>query len=110
MCTVRYILQCIHTCTLFYSNSKVMCVLYMKLYLSIAENGKRDHKHSPTTSPMATPTSGVSYVPSRSKADAARHHIASELLHTEKNFVNILNIIVRVQFIRMNLCLLALSK
>ena len=31
------------------------------------------------------------------KADIARHHIASELLHTEKNFVKILNLVVNVR-------------
>lgn len=31
-----------------------------------------------------------------SKEEIARHHIASELLQTEKNFVNILNTIVTV--------------
>ncbi len=47
---------------------------------------------------MGTPTSSsgaASSSPSRTE-DSARRHIASELLQTEKNFVNILNIVVEV--------------
>ncbi len=68
----------------------------LSLLSVIPETGKRDYKSSPSLSPLATPTSSGAAAPSHSKADSARKHIASELLQTEKNFVNILSIIVNV--------------
>ena len=49
--------------------------------LYIEGHGKREVRKAP-------PSGGVE--------DTARRHIASELLQTERNFVNILNIIVKV--------------
>ena len=68
---------------------------------------KRDgHKRSSLVSALvSTPSSrsgggtvgGARVQPSSSsKADTARRHIVSELLQTEKNFVDILHIIVKV--------------
>ena len=50
-------------------------------FLCIEGHGKREVRKAP-------PSGGVE--------DTARRHIASELLQTERNFVNILNIIVKV--------------
>ena len=50
-------------------------------FLCIESHGKREVRKAP-------PSGGVE--------DTARRHIASELLQTERNFVNILNIIVKV--------------
>ena len=77
------------TCILYSYNTRFIIPL-------IPESGKRDYKSSPTSSPLATPTSSGTAAPFHSKADSARRHIASELLQTEKNFVNILSIIVNV--------------
>ena len=45
---------------------------------------------------VATSSSGSSSSSSQKTEDSARRHIASELLHTEKNFVEILDTIVKV--------------
>ena len=66
-----------------------------------AEARKPSGLTNSTNTPPCTPTGGVGTGSSTSnslgsKADIARHHIASELLQTEKNFVKILNLIVNV--------------
>ena len=53
-----------------------------------------------TTTNSSTPN-GSNYtfpVTTASKEDLARYHIASELLQTEKNFVKILNLIIKVLY------------
>ena len=87
---------CVSTCM------HVVCVCVFKFmvhFLPLETGlGKREHKNSPTSSPLvATPTSSGAAASSHSSTDTARRHIVSELLQTEKNFVNILNIIVNVR-------------
>ena len=72
------------------------CVVHMCLYImihcdlilcSLAEaHGKREVRKVPSAGGLE---------------DTARRHIASELLQTEKNFVDILNIIVKVGILKL---------
>ena len=72
------------------------CMMYIYMYcgFSCAEGlGKREAKKL-VSSASATPTkngAGPATV-----VNAARYHIASELLQTERNFVDILSLIVQV--------------
>lgn len=52
-------------------------------------------KPSNLATSVSSTLTGVPSVTTGNKADIARHHIASELLQTEKNFVKILNLILK---------------
>ena len=60
-------------------------------------------KKSPVMSPLVSSSSGasgmVSAVSPQKLEDSARRHIASELLQTERNFVEILSLIVSVSLL-----------
>ncbi len=67
-----------------------MYILYLE--------GHGKSKKSPVMSPLVIPPSPTPGLPvtSHKMEDTARRHIASELLQTETNFVEILNLIVTV--------------
>ena len=89
-------------CTIIYLVSNLAFLFFFTGASNLkAEARKPSGLTNSTNTPPCTPTGGVGTGSSTSnslgsKADIARHHIASELLQTEKNFVKILNLIVNV--------------